>query len=276
MRKLISIFFLIAVVTTSSAQNINDYKYIIIPESFEFLGEVNEYQLNALAKFLFEEEGYKTIMLTENKPKDLNENSCLGLRTRVLNNSGLFVTKLVIQLEDCYGKTVFTSREGRSREKEFRTAYHEALRDAFESFREIDHNYTPVVGTSENKAATTAERQPETEISAKSLPEKNMNVDDKMPAQQARPAYKENTENVYTYAGNNFLIKKTEQGFGLFPEESAEPIAMLIETEAGSNFIYNSLTNQGIAYFDPSKNLVVEYFSRTENKKVTVKYLLKD
>ena len=34
--------------------NLNQYKYVIVPKKYEFLKEANQYQMNALTKFLFE------------------------------------------------------------------------------------------------------------------------------------------------------------------------------------------------------------------------------
>ena len=53
MKNLIIAVFLFGGIFTSSAQNINEYKYILVPETFEFTGEVNQYQLNSLSQFLF-------------------------------------------------------------------------------------------------------------------------------------------------------------------------------------------------------------------------------
>ncbi|GAA4317006.1 hypothetical protein GCM10023115_42230 [Pontixanthobacter gangjinensis] len=269
MRKLISAIFLFGTILMTSAQELNDYKYIIIPETYEFLGEVNQYQLNALTKFLFEKNGYNTLMVGENKPQDLNTDPCLGLRTKLLNNSGLFVTKLVIQLEDCQGNVVFTSQEGRSREKDFKASYQEALRDAFTSIEEMEYQYdAKQPGTAAKTGETASVRLGVTAA----------------PAAETKPISKdsiaevkasETSENsTYSFSGKEYELKTAEQGYGLYQLGSAEPIAILIETDSGDNFIYNSLTNQGVAYFDAEKNLIVEYFSRKENKKISLTYKL--
>ena len=279
MKKIIITLCLFGVVAISSAQNINNYKYIIIPETYDFLEEVNKYQLNALTKYLFEEAGFTTLMTNENKPQDLAMNSCLGLTSNVKNNSGLFVTKLVIELKDCQGKLIFKSEEGRSREKDFKKAYHEALRDAFTSFENIDYEYKPLDGQADTMQNEEIEEKKEivvTQIPAKNEvnPEQSEEENENISNESSLDEIDKNA--LYTYSGKNYVLKSTDQGFGLYQEASSEPIALLIATESGKNYIYNSLTNQGVAYFDAEDNLIVEYFNRQENKKMTLTYELKD
>jgi hypothetical protein len=60
----------------------------------------------------------------------------------VKSNGNLFVTKLTVVLKDCKNAVVFTSIEGRSREKELQVAYNQALREAFSSFEKLDYKYS--------------------------------------------------------------------------------------------------------------------------------------
>ncbi|SDS05251.1 hypothetical protein [Christiangramia echinicola] len=278
MKKLLTTLFIFGGILMSSAQNINEYKYVLIPESFEFAGEVNEYQLNSLLKFLFEQEGYNTLMQSEQKPQDLNMNGCLGLKSNVKNNSGLFVTKLVVELKDCNGDVVFKSKEGRSREKEYKLAYHEALRDAFTSIEELNYKYDPssrkmqnesAEGVSEEVIAPVVAQAEKVESTVKTVAENVVEEVTSLP--KANDSIKS-----YAYEGKKFILKESSEGYNLFQDGSTEPIAILIETEGGSNFIYNSLTKQGVGYFDANKDLIVEYFDRQKNKKVTLKYILQD
>lgn len=283
MRTLLTVILTLATVFISAGQSLDQYKYILIPETYEFTGEVDQYRLNSMTKFLFEKEGFNTLMKTEERPADLRQNPCLGLTPKLENNSGIFVSKLVLKLEDCYGKVVFASEEGRSREKEFEAAYQEALRWAFESVKELNYQYDPGSGVATNV-------QPEKEVEVQKDPqpeeveEQIEEVEEEILEEEAVAVASEEIETDeeetaaknYSYAGKTYSIQETAQGYGLYPENASEPIAILIETEGGKSFIYNSLTNQGIAYFDAENNLVVEYFSRQENRKVLIKYALID
>ena len=278
MKKFITALLIFGGVLMASAQNVNQYKYILIPESFEFAGEVNKYQLNSLLKFLYEEEGFNTLMQSEQKPQDLNENGCLGLTSGVKNNSGMFVTKLVIELKDCFGKVVFKSKEGRSREKDFKLAFHEALRDAFSSIEEINYKYDPSsINKKEDETKEVVSNKVATPVVVAQVEKAESEVEDaeKVVEVTSIPKVNESRQS-YKYDGKVYFLKESSQGYGIYQEGSSEPIAMLIETEGGSSYIYKSLTKQGIGYFDSGENLIVEYIDGQSNEKVTFKYMLQD
>jgi len=123
--------------------NLNDYKYVIVPVKYDFLKEADKYQLNSLTEFLFNKYGFTAIMENEDFPQDLSNNRCLALNSDVISDSGLFKTKLKVELKDCKNQVIFTSRVGESREKEYEKAYTLALRDAFETFESVDYTYQP-------------------------------------------------------------------------------------------------------------------------------------
>lgn len=104
---------------------------VIVPNRYTFQKEDNQYQLNALTKFLLEKQGFKAYMESE-VPAELLQNPCDALRADVKNQSNMMTSKVQFILTDCANKTVFTSEIGKSREKEFKKSYQEALRNAFE------------------------------------------------------------------------------------------------------------------------------------------------
>lgn len=108
----------------------NSNIYVMLPNQFEFQKKANDFQLNSLTKFLLEKENFK-VFLENETPEEIIKNPCNSLKANVLNTSGMFITKLQLILTDCKGKQVFASEIGKSREKEFKKAYQEALRDAF-------------------------------------------------------------------------------------------------------------------------------------------------
>ncbi|TYA69793.1 hypothetical protein [Seonamhaeicola marinus] len=136
------VFFLI--ISNLFAQtNLNSYKYVIVPNKFDFLKEKNQYQLNGLAQFLFKKYGFTALMEGDDYPEDLLNNRCLALRSDVLKESGMFKTKLQVQLKDCNDKVVYTSAMGESREKEYKKAYNLALRQAFGYLEGLNYSYVP-------------------------------------------------------------------------------------------------------------------------------------
>lgn len=140
------------------AQNeLNNYKYIIIPKSYGFSKSEDQYQLNSLTKFLFNKYGYEAYF-TDEMPEAIKTDRCLALKAEVSNEeSGLFKTKLEIILSDCYDAVIMKSKLGESRIKEYKKAYHEALREAFETFQNLDYRYE---GTQKPVTSVKTEEQP--------------------------------------------------------------------------------------------------------------------
>ena len=131
------------IVSAFSQTNLNEYKYIIVPNKFDFLSEKDQYQLNSLTEFLFNKYGFQAVMEGDKYPEDLMRNRCLALRSDVIKDSGMFKTKLNVVLKGCNDQVIYTSRQGESREKEFAKAYTAALRAAFKSFEAVNYKYEP-------------------------------------------------------------------------------------------------------------------------------------
>ena len=72
---------------------LNDYKYIIVPKSFSALKSENQYQTSTVMKYLLTQKGF-TVVYNDALPEDLANNRCLGLTADLLDESGLFSTKL--------------------------------------------------------------------------------------------------------------------------------------------------------------------------------------
>lgn len=102
---------------------------VIVPNRYAFQKEDNQYQLNMLTKFLLEKQGFKVYMESE-APAELLQNPCDALKADVKNESNMMTSKVQLLLTDCTNKAVFTSQIGKSREKEFKKSYQEALRNA--------------------------------------------------------------------------------------------------------------------------------------------------
>ena len=149
-------------------KSINNYKYVIVPKSYGFLGDEDKYQLNSLTKFLFNKYGYTAFFPDDELPQDLVNNSCLALYTDVVEDKGLFKTKLRIDLKDCGGITVMSSKFGETREKEYAKAFNLALRGAFETYQTFDYKYEPI-----------KQENTETVVATKPMQTQNKVVEDK-------------------------------------------------------------------------------------------------
>jgi hypothetical protein len=142
--KNIVIFLFLTNTLVFSQQNLNSFAYVIVPGQFSFLNEPDQYQLNAMAKFLLEKEGFAVFGAYETLPQELAVLPCGGLFFELKNKSGMLRTKLQFNLLDCHRKKVFESAEGVSREKEFRKAYQASLREAFECLKDEQYQYIPL------------------------------------------------------------------------------------------------------------------------------------
>ena len=127
--------FILALTATMSSlaqSTLNDYKYVSVPEKFDFLKSNDQYQLNSLTRFLLKKQGFKVLNKSDNYPMDLAQNNCLMLNANVVRIKGLLITKLQLELTNCKNTLVFSSEVGKSKLKEYQKAYYEALREAFE------------------------------------------------------------------------------------------------------------------------------------------------
>ncbi len=138
---LLLVVFGVTTIISNGQNDVNGYKYILVPRKFDFQKEENKHQLNSLTKFLFNKEGFIALFEDEKAPQDLYNNPCLALKAKVYNKSNMFTTKVNIGLIDCRNNEVFTSSEGKSKIKEFKKAYHQATRKAFESVKALDYAY---------------------------------------------------------------------------------------------------------------------------------------
>ena len=299
----------------SVAQDLNSYKYVIVPEEYDFTKEPDRFQLNSLTKFLFDKYGFEAYMENEELPEDLKTNRCNALFADVENESGLFVTKLVVVLKDCQNKKVFVSEEGRSREKEFKTAYQEALRDAFVSITALNYNYQPTETQVEKTVIVSAvplvtekeedsivevsaipsvlEKEEDSIVVVSAIPSMIEKEEDSIVEVSAIPVEPKDTQNlVEKYTGKRdftpsdemsftmgqgvYSLKKSGNAYNLFQKGMSEPFASLIPSKSNDSFIYSSITAQGIANFDEQGNLVVEILNKETNSVETRLYEKQD
>lgn len=139
--------FIFALFTVAgySQSSINSYKYVLVPVRFDFSREDNQYGLNTTAKVLLQHKGFAAYLDYEDLPPALTANKCNALKVEVVQKKGFFVTNLTLILKDCLGNSIFKSKEGKSREKEFQTAYDEALKDAFSSLNDLPYKYDSTI-----------------------------------------------------------------------------------------------------------------------------------
>ncbi|WP_299156540.1 hypothetical protein [uncultured Christiangramia sp.] len=273
------------------SQDLNDFKYIIVPESYEILGKTNQYQLNALTKFLFEKNGFKTIMKTETWPEDLQQNPCLGVSPVLVEDSGLFVTKMRIELQDCKGMTVYKTREGKSKKKEFQAAYQESFRDAFQDLADLQYEYRSNSGNAEsvkksNEISSVIEDKNITsEAKNEVVSESESDVAHEVVATKKNdlPAGSEvegdldSLENSqWIYGDAVFELRAYNSNYALYQLNAPEPIALLLKTNKPNEFVYRSLLNSGTVSYRKNSGLEISYFNSKTSKQESVFLKTKD
>jgi hypothetical protein len=152
MKKLLFLLLFLAS-SLSFAQSLNDYKYAIVPSKFEFLKEKDQFRLNTLTKMLMEKFGFVTYFDSDILPSVVAENNCNKVYVDVKSNGNLFVTKLTVVLKDCKNEVLFTSMQGKSREKELQVAYNQSLREAFSSFEKLEYKYSGIQNVNTEEVA---------------------------------------------------------------------------------------------------------------------------
>lgn len=141
MKKIITIV-LIVYCYFASAQNINDYKYALVPSKFSIFNKDDYYRLNVTTKLYMQKYGFETYLDTDEQPAEFKNDNCNKVYVDLIENKSMFVTKIQVVFKDCYGKIIATSNEGKSKEKEYQIAYNQALRDALDSFTVlVNHKY---------------------------------------------------------------------------------------------------------------------------------------
>ncbi len=131
---------LLLVVSYGFSQSVNDYKAVVIPMKYDFLKTENQYRLQTITKMNLQKAGFQAFYATETIPVEITDR-CSLLYVDVKKESAFLVSKLFIVLKDCYGAIVFQSAIGKSREKEFETAYADALNQAFISVYALNYKY---------------------------------------------------------------------------------------------------------------------------------------
>ncbi|RZJ53288.1 MAG: hypothetical protein EOO44_09010 [Flavobacterium sp.] len=151
-------FLLIALLVSvfGFAQSVNDYKAVIVPVKYEFLKTENQYRLSTLSKSNLLKAGFQAYYTNEQLPAELIDR-CQLLYLDVKKDNAFLVTKLYVEFKDCFGKVIYTSETGRSKEKDYDVAYRESLDDAFKSIYNLHYSYSgkaPVSTTQQSMTAT--------------------------------------------------------------------------------------------------------------------------
>ncbi|GGG25506.1 hypothetical protein GCM10011344_27700 [Dokdonia pacifica] len=233
------IALLLLIQFSSFSQNVNDYQYVIIPEKYDFAKSIDEYQLNSLTQFLFNKYGFDSYRARDEKPLGLKNGSCSALYADVESDSNFIVARLKVILKDCDGKVIFITEQGKSKDKDFKRAYHEALRKAFISLEELKYVYN---GTTHDNTTTQVEETPE----IKEVTE--VEIEEVIPPKEATTSQMEEVEKVV----EEEIVEKMTSLDGTY--QSADGTYKMIVSQEnfiiyeGSKKIGTAITNDNLNY----------------------------
>jgi hypothetical protein len=267
MKRYILIHFLLLSFSAYSQNTINHYKYVVVPEKFSFLKQNDQYSLNSLTKGLLEDKGFTVYFDNSELPTELANNKCRALSAEVLESSGMFTTNLTLILKDCQGNILFTSKEGKSREKEYGLAYRIALRDAFTSLNKV--SYTA------NTGSTNEPSQPITETTTSDASVKSNGALTSQPGQPlstktASETTVKSTEMVTRPAGTLYA-QAIANGYQLI-DTAPKIVLTLLKTSAENYFIASNGIDNGIV-LKKNDDWVFEYYK--DGKLMSEKLLVK-
>lgn len=136
-------FLLIALLCSviGFSQSVNDYKAVIVPLKYDFIKTENQYRLATMTKSNLNKAGFQAFYANEELPEGYGDR-CNLLYIDVKRDNGFLVTKLYVEFKDCYGKVVYTSEVGKSKEKDYEAAYRECLDLAFVSINALHYKYS--------------------------------------------------------------------------------------------------------------------------------------
>ncbi len=242
-----------------SQKSLSDYSYVIVSEQFEFQKEKDKYELNSLTKFLFNKYGFHAYF---DREVPSNVNRCDGLWVEAEGTPGFIYTKAQLVIRDCNGFEVYRTIFGKSKVKDYKGAYYECVREAFEEIKNLEIQQKEISNSENVLASKTNETdnvKNTSETKIVSIPIENPNTKLQVTSTENIPANKYTN---YSNSGKSYLLRKTSKGFNLYQEvenidDDLQLVGKLTITPTSINFI-DVDNKELLAYFDASKNLIIE------------------
>ena len=270
MKNILFGLFLLTVPMSLSAQ-FNDYKYIIVPKQFESFKEVNQYNTSTLTKYLLSNYGFN-VVYDDALPLDLNVNRCLGLTTVLNDQSNMFTTKVSLQFKDCNNTVVFETLDAKSKIKEYKDGYKEAITKAAQQLAGIGHNYTP----KQTETVTLNFKDDVKQLPAASQQEAKDNT--KLPVDVEQSQGKEpanSTANITTRVqeatnANVLYAQPLENGYQLI-DSTPQIVYVLKSTSAPEVFMVSKDGKNGVVFKDNGQ-WYVEFDGDKAPKAINIKF----
>lgn len=231
--------------TNSAQTDLNEFAYVLIPQQFDFQKGKDQFQINTLLRHLFNNAGFNAIYDEELKglPR------CNGLFTDLVVDSNFLNTNTQILLKDCNNNVVYRSASGRSKEKDYKKSYHEAIRKSFESIEILGVNQGDLESFRESfdkrDAALTVNQV---------IVVKNESISKDLMKAKSLVAYEFNGQKFYLEANEKeFVVYKKDKNNQDFVEYGT-----LVETSRPGIYLFNKDGKSQLANFDEGGNLLID------------------
>ena len=132
----------LCLLSTSLWSQFDPFKYVVVPIQFEAFKQANMHNTSTMVKYYLEQRGLPALY-DVSKPSDLVQSPCIGAYTQFIDDSNMIATRVILRFVDCEGKIIFETVQGKSKEKEYKVSYKEAIEQAFLSFDGVTYSYTP-------------------------------------------------------------------------------------------------------------------------------------
>ncbi len=228
MKKILLLIIIFLAFNSYSQHKLNSYEYVIIPAKFDFQKSPNQYGLNMLLKYKFQQIGFNTYLDNEDVPKQLLGDNCLVLTPTIVDESRMFSRNVLVEVRNCYNDVLFVTKIGTSRTKDFNKAYNEALRDALKSFRNYRLKFSGTNSTS--KESVGLQNVSKNTLNSTSISSNNTGAI--------------STTNKQT--AFSFIAKKIANGYLLISDDSKKQTYSLINTSLKNTFLIKDFV--GVIY----------------------------
>jgi hypothetical protein len=263
-----TVYFLTLLMSISmycQKNSFHKYQYILVPVKFDFFKDTDKYQTSSLTKFLFKKKGFKVFLSNEKLPTVLNNDRCLALFASVVDESSMLTIRTSIEIKDCFGKVLYRSKKGKSKSKDYKKGYQEAIRNAFDSMDDFEYNYDSslLVNVESKQEAYTDNRSEDiAEILVKPISNALL-----------IPELKENAvklENISSSALPVLYAQAIESGFQLV-NKKPEVVFLILRTSRKDVFM---IKNKNGNFYKNGDNWLAEFYEgdRLVKKEYQVKF----
>lgn len=248
MKQWLFLVTLLVAVSGIAQHPLEKFGYVTLSKKFDFLYEKDQYQLNSLAKYLLDKNGFNAYF--DSEVPDYRR--CEGLRLEVDGKPGFIYTRITLIFKDCNDSEIFRSAEGRSKHKEYRKAYHEALREAFES--------VAALGIQQRTMPSVEAYVPE--ATEKTVPAPAAETTETYAADvAAEPRFPTEKYSSYLHKGSSYLLRSTNNGYSLYEETASAADGLLLKGTIaipdGTTTFFSENGEEYPVVFDNSENFVI-------------------